>query len=198
MMRIATLLVLLVALQISGLAAAQAQKGFDVKGWSLFNVQRGDKGRFGVDQSCRAAIKALGLPTKRGKEYFEIDEDTATVLYYHANRLYFLKDALVRFELNDNMLTFGPSFKQAFRVGAPLTIEIKKDGPGPPVASPRYLIEATPLKYLKVVEKPGKSRNIRYSLIAYNHLRYGDEKYDGWFEILFDGNRKVINIAMGE
>ena len=204
MKRYATLLAIVAAMHVGWIAPANAQKGFDVQHLGLINCQRKGKAKLDLGHSSKAAIRALGKPTQKGKMYFEMDADTALVLYYRTNRLYFLKDALVGFELNDNTLAYGKSPEQAFRVGSALTTEVKLSrnvkqiNAGGPAVTTRYLVDKTTLRGLKLENKPGKSRNINYKIIAHNHTRYGDEKYDGWFEMLFDAKNKVINIAMGE
>ena len=204
MKRVATLLAIVAISHLCWITTARAQKGFDVQHLGLINCQLKGKAKLDLGQSSKAAIKVLGKPTQKGKMYFEMDADTALVFYYHANRLYFLKDALVGFELNDNTLAFGKSAEQAFRVGSLLTTvvklstNVKQVNAGGPAVTTRYLVDKTTLKGLKMDNKPGKSRNINYKIIAHNYTRYGDEKYDGWFEMLFDAKNKVINIAMGE
>ncbi len=126
-----------------------------------------------------------------------MDDDTAVVLYYHANRLYFLKDRLEGFELNDNTLAFGKSYEQAFRVGAVLKATAKQGAPGNAGLGARYLVGSTPLVGLNVNTKPGRSRNLSYKTCASNYTRWGKQGYDAWFEILFDANDKIINIGTG-
>ncbi|MCC3152329.1 hypothetical protein Q3A66_03610 [Hymenobacter sp. BT770] len=204
MKRIACLLAIVMAWQLGWGTTAFAQKGFDVQHLGLLNAKTGSKTKLGLGQGTKAAVKALGRPTRKGSMYFEMEADTAVVYYYNANKLYFLKDGLVGFELNDNTLAFGKSPEQAFRVGGVLTSEIKPFTEtkslksGAPTTYTRYLIDNNVLRDLKPIAKPGRSRNINYKAIAANHTRYGDEKYDGWFEILFDGDNRVINIATGE
>ena len=198
---LASCLALFTVLQLICATDAFAQKKFDVQSLGLINAQLKSGAKLYVGQSPKSAIKALGRPTMRGKMYFQAEEDTAVVYYYQANKLYFLKDGLVGFELRDNTLVYGKSLEQAFRIGGILTTETKPVAitatTAAPVA-PRYLVDNNLLKDLKPDAKPGKARNINYQVIARNNIRHGDEKYDGWFEILFDGNNRVISIALGE
>lgn len=182
-------------------APAAAQRGFDVKPLGLLDSQRKQhkgKSLLRIGQSQAAAIEVLGKPTRRSKMYFEMDEDTAVVFHYRTNILYFLKDKLEGFELNDNTLAFGKSYEQAFRVGAKLTTYTKFRAPGA-AEHISYAVGGTnSLRDLAVDTKPGKSRNISYQAVAYNSTRYGNVEYDGWFEILFGADHGIINIATGD
>ena len=191
------LLAALAALQLSGVSVAHAQQGFDMKPLGLISSPQKGGLSLRIGQSRATAIKCLGTPTKQGKVFFEIDDDTAVVLYYHANRLYFLKDRLEGFELNDNTLVFGKSYEQAFRVGAILKITAKQGAPGNAGLGARYLVGSTPLVGLHVNTKSGRSRNLNYGTCASNYTRWGKQGYDAWFEMLFDANNKIINIGTG-
>lgn len=168
-----------------------------MKPLGLINSEKKGEMPVRIGQSQAATIKALGKPTKRGKQYFEIDEDTAVVLYYHANKLFFLKNELEGFELNDNTLAFGKSYEQSFRVGSTLKANAKQGAPGNAGLGARYLVDSTPLVNLPVSTKPGRSRNINYKTNACNTTRWGKQEYDSWFEILFDANNKIVNIGTG-
>lgn len=178
-------------------APAAAQRGFDTKLLGLLDGQHRGAAPLYFGQSRAAATRALGKPTKKSKMYFEMDNDTAVVYYYRTNILYFLKDRLIDFELNDNTLAFGKLYEQAFRVGAKLTTYTKPQNSGA-AARTYYAVGSNPLQDLKVDTKPGKSRNINYQAIAHNSTRYGKVECDSWFEILFGADRKIINIATGE
>lgn len=191
------LLATLAALQLSGLPVAHAQQGFDMEPLGLISSPQKGRIPLRIGQSRAVAIKRLGTPTKQGKVFFEMDDDTAVVLYYHANRLYFLKDRLEGFELNDNTLAFGRSYEQAFRVGAVLKAPAKQGAPGNAGLGVRYLVGSTPLVGLHVNTKPGRSRNLNYKTSASNYTRWGKQEYDAWFEMLFDANNKIINIGTG-
>ena len=191
------LLATLAALQLSGLSVAHTQQGFDMKPLGLISSPQKGRLPLRIGQSRAVAIKRLGTPTKQGKVFFEIDDDTAVVLYYHANRLYFLKDRLEGFELNDNTLVFGKSYEQAFRVGAVLKATAKQGALGNAGLGSRYLVGSTPLAGLHVNTKPGRSRNLNYKTSASNYTRWGKQGYDAWFEMLFDANNKIINIGTG-
>ena len=188
----ATLLVIVALLQLACAPGATAQRAFNIQGMGLMNGRQPGKTKLDFGESRAAAVKALGKPTKTAKMYFEIDNAMADVYFYHTNKLYFLKDQLVDFELNDNTLAFGKSYQQAFRIGSKLTAVA---GQAKAATAPRYMLNNQPLVDLLVETKPGKSRNVHYSTVAYNSTRYGTVNSDDSFEILFDANNKVILIA---
>ena len=190
------LLALLAVLQMASVPLANAQRGFDIKGMVLMDGRKPGKATFDVNGSRAAAVRALGKPTKIEKQYDEIDNDTAVVYYYRTNKLYFLKDQLLDFVLNDNTLAFGRSYEQAFRVGALLTSAPAQRKAGAPAASKRHFLNKLPPTDLHVDTEPGKSRNIPYAAMAYNNTRYGATETDAHFEILFDAKNRVIQIAM--
>ncbi len=196
MKKIVALLAIFAALQVR-ISTAQAQQGFDMKPLGLINSQLKGKQPLRFGQSRAAAIKALGTPTNQGKEYFEMDRATAVVLYYHANVLYFVKDQLDCFELNDNTLALGRSSDQAFRVGSALKANARQTAAGNVASGARYRVGNIPLVDLRVDTKPGKSGNLNYKTIAYNNTRWGSQECDEWIEILFDANNKIIKIATG-
>lgn len=197
MKKYAAFLALLASLQLAWVPVA-AQRPFDVKGLGLVSGRQGSKAKLCFGESREAAIKALGHPTKTAKLYSEVDNATMTVFYYRANKLYFLKNQLQDFELNDNTLVFGKSHEQAFSVGYKLTADAKQIIPDVAASNKhkRYLLNSKPLADLIIDTKPGKSRNIAYKTIAYNSIRYGNKNVDASsLEILFDANNRVMQIA---
>lgn len=195
MKRITMLLVVVALFQLVCAPVATAQRQFDIKGMGLMNARQPGGAKLSFGQNRAAAIKALGKPTKTAKVYFEMDNDTAVVCYYHTNKLYFLKGCLVDFELNDNTLAFGRTYEQAFRIGSKLTAVA---GPAKAATATRYLLNNQPLVDLIVHTKPGKSRNVNYATVAYNSTRWGNVNSDASIELLFDANNRVILIATSE
>ena len=185
-------LLLLVLLQWA--PSAHAQRPFDLRSIGLVEGQRMGRGTVGVGQSPAAAIKALGWHTTREKLLDEATEDSVEVLHYRTNALYFVKDKLEGFELNDNTLALARADGQVFGVSSKLTLVLKKSGAPAAPAGTTYLLDNRPLTDLTISAEPGTSDNVNYQLRASNDTRFGDTNLDGWFEILFDKNNRVIRI----
>ncbi|GAA3965547.1 hypothetical protein [Hymenobacter antarcticus] len=192
MIRISIVLVILALLELASAPVATAQRFFDTKGMGLMKGQQPGTSKLNYGDNRAVAVKVLGKPTKTAKMYFEIEHDTAVVYYYRTNKLYFLKGHLIDFELNDNTLAFGKTPDQALRIGSRLIVVA---GQAKTASAKRYLLNNQPLVDLIVDTKPGKSRNVNYSTVAYNSIRYGTINSDASIEILFDANNKVILIA---
>ena len=189
MKNIASFLALAVFLALNGSLAAEAQKRFDVKPFGLMSSQ--GTAKLSLGQSQEEAVKALGPPSQMDMVFSEVNRRKLVVYYYNANKLYFLDDVFVTFELHDNTLVFGKSIEEAFSVGAKIIVDGKVT-----TTEGHYLVNNTPLDDLKVNNKPGKCANIQYNRIASSYTKYGDVKTDGLFQMLFDSNNKVIYIAL--
>lgn len=197
MKNIAALLALATVLLLGATSTALAQKQrFDLQPLGLINAQTPDKAPLHLGQSREDAVRALGNPTSTDREFSESSNGKLDVLYYNRNKLYFLDDAFVNFELHDNTLVFGKTFDSAFCVGATITTETNPDGSPTPPEQTRYLVDNTPVSELHVAEKPGKSANIAYKLIASGYTKFGEKKSDGFFEMLFDARNKLVYIGL--
>jgi len=197
MKNFAALLLLVAALVLGAAPQVRAQKQrFDLQPFGLISAQTPDKAPLHLGQSYEDAVRALGNPSSTDREFAEFANAKLDVLYYNRNKLYFLDGALINFELHDNTLVFGKTYETAFCVGAKITAETNPDGSPTPPEQTRYLVNNTPVEELKVADKPGKTANISYKLIARGPTKMGDTKSDGMFEMLFDARNKLVYIGL--
>ena len=190
-----TFLALLAALQFGSATTASAQASFDVKLFGLMNGQGKDGAKLHFGASRESVAKMLGQPNKKERLVDEIEGGFYEVVYYRTNKLFFKKNQLEGFELHDNSLAYGKSPETAFRVGAKISFAAKPSKPSA-VAGANYRLSGKPLTDFEVDTKPGKSRNVPYSLVALSYPKYGATLGDdGGLELLFDASHKLIMLA---
>ncbi|MDQ2794155.1 MAG: hypothetical protein M3Y12_09130 [Bacteroidota bacterium] len=178
--------------------AVQAQPTFNA---NLFGLMKGDgkdatRLHFGASKENVASL--LGQPTKTERLVDEIEGGFYEVVYYRANKLYFKKNSLQSFELHDNLLIYGKSFETAYRIGTKI-YQVTKNSSKQAATSANYLLNGKPLVNFKVDPKPGKSRNINYSLIAVSYPKFGDTIADASaLQLLFNANNQLAVLAYSE
>ena len=198
MRRNTCLLVALLALLGFRAPAATAQATFDVKLFGLMSTQGKSSAKVHFGASREEANKVFGQPTKQERLVDEIEGGFIDVVFYRTNKLYFKKKKLEGFELHDNTLAYGKSPESAFRIGSKVAF-VSKTPPKSTSVGANYLLNGKPLTDFEVDTKPGKSRNVNYSLVALSYPKYGATLGDdGALELLFDANYQLIMLAMGE
>ena len=194
----AWLLVALLAFLGFAAPGLMAQPTFNAK---LFGLMRGDGKdvtRLYFGASKENVAKLLGQPTKKERLVDEIEGGFYEVIHYQANKLYFKKNSLQSFELHDNLLVYGKSFETAYRIGSKIS-PAAKNSSNKVATSANYLLNGKPLVNFEVDSKPGKSRNIKYNLIAVSYPKFGATIADASaLELLFNANNQLTVLAYSD
>ena len=194
----AWLLVALLAFLGFNAPVVTAQATFDAKQFGLMTAQGKSSAKVHFGASREEVGKVFGQPTKKARLADEIEGGFIDVVFYRTNKLYFKRNRLEGFELHDSSLAYGKSPASAFRIGSKVA-SVPKTYPKGASVGANYLLNGTPLADFEVDTKPGKSRNVNYSLIALSYPKFGATLADdGALELLFDANHRLIMLAMGE
>ncbi|MFD1470808.1 hypothetical protein ACFQ48_21475 [Hymenobacter caeli] len=195
--KIAAVLALVVALCADLCNAAHAQQTIDIKQIGLRNGRVGATTALYLGQNSEAAIRVLGNPTKTGKEFIETQEGNADVFYYKSNRLYFVKDTLVGFDLRDESLVIGETIITSFGVNYKIANTPRQIAKDTQRKSPHFINSSRILVGFVWGKNPGETRNQRYSSKFFGFLFNGPKDINSWLEILFDDSGEVINVVVG-
>lgn len=130
-------------------------------------------------------------PTQIKRYYAETEEDSVTVYSYGCNELHFLRDKLISYELSDSLIIVETAEGLRFKVGDPLSSVRKAFQP----------VKAKPHQAPTIADSPvhyelGESRGRIYQASSLIYLREGSTPLDSRYELLFNGQHKLIHIAL--
>ena len=160
------------------------------------NSPRGDSAVY-LGQQRADIVRILGAPTRLTDQPYGINNQIAKVLWYKKNRLFFVKDNLVEFDLLDDKLVIGETPKTSFGVKFKIANTPKQITKDAHRSSPNYINSCNVLAGFNWVAKPGISRGKRYISRYSTYLSTGGAKPSAWLEVLFNENGEVIDVAGG-
>ena len=146
--------------------------------------------------SRSAATAALGNPTSVTSEYSEVDDKNLDVWHYGGATLYFRDNALIAYNLDDATLGVGQSFSTAFKIGDLISsrqIRVPDTSGGTRNGTYVYSTIYSFGDY-SLLETPGKTRSRSYNFLGQAYLSTNSSATDGFSEVLFLTNGKIINI----
>ena len=186
----------LLALTLNGLRFAQAQTTlihYNQLGVMKASVDTGSRVYLG--DATERAQQVLGPPTRTDSYFAEIDNKTAIRWHYNNCHLTFVDNRLVLYDLNDATLAVGRDFANSFKVGNPIGYRIVRV-PGPTRDAPTTTTREDYFYGYDFTASPGTSRNIPYALVSTLMLRNDLHEVEGYFEVLFNSQKRIVNIHL--
>lgn len=163
----------------------------------VMNASANTGSRVYLGDATARAQQVLGPPTRTDSYFSEVDNKTAIRWYYNNCHLTFIDDKLVLYDLNDATLAVGRDFATSFKVGNRIGSRIIRV-PGPTRDAPWDTREEDYFYGYKFTASPGTSRNIPFALVSTLELRNDQQTFEGYFEVLFNAQKRIVNIHLAE
>lgn len=175
---------------------AFAQTVFDVSRLALINPSNKTIGLVWGESTAKC-VQVFGQPSSTSSYHSELDDATITVYNYGANKIEFLGDKMIGYELSTPSIVVGTVNGQTFKVGdrgSVQYVQVPRDqGPGMPgfVTEERRIFLDFPLS-----TAGGQTRGKSFTSVSIVYVKNGGTRIDSRVELLLDANQYVTSIAL--
>ncbi|WP_342089096.1 hypothetical protein [Dyadobacter sp. OTU695] len=149
-------------------------------------------------ESPTKCIQVLGQPASITDQFSEVDDATMKVYKYGNNRIWFLDNKMIAYEILDNTIRVGAVNGQTFKIGDPMTVTIIKVPIDP--RQPGRTRDETRYSFLdfRMSIGSGTTDGKAFRALSVAQLKNGATNTDGRLELLFNASNQLFCISMLE
>lgn len=149
-------------------------------------------------ESPTKCTQVFGQPVSITDQFSEIDDATMKVYKYGNNRIFFLNNKMIGYEILDNTIKVGAVNGQTFQIGNTMTVTVVKvpidpRQPGRTRDENRYSFLDFPMSF-----GSGTTDGKAFRALSVVQLKSGGVNTDGRIELLFNASNQLFCISMLE